>query len=112
MSLLLDALRRAEEARRAKEASTNAPQADSIHVAPEPVHKHPPPASPSSELATKTCLIFLMRSTPLSKRRRYQRVTRCEHGEMRVSTFAIVSASCDPMESKVESLSSCCWQFS
>ncbi|MBC7625606.1 MAG: hypothetical protein H7232_19785, partial [Aeromicrobium sp.] len=51
MSLLLDALRRAEEARRAKEASTNATQADPVFVASGPSHIHPPPASPSRELA-------------------------------------------------------------
>ena len=51
MSLLLDALRHAEESRRAKEASTNSTQADSVLAAPEPLHIHPPPASPSRELA-------------------------------------------------------------
>ena len=51
MSLLLDALRHAEEARRAKEASTNATQAGGNFVAPEPVRLQPPPAPPARELA-------------------------------------------------------------
>ena len=51
MSLLLDALRRAEEARRAKEASTSATQVDPVFVASGSLHIHPTQASPSRELA-------------------------------------------------------------
>ncbi len=51
MSLLLDALRRAEEARRAKEADNNAAQADSNVSAASAARAKPLPASPASELA-------------------------------------------------------------
>ena len=51
MSLLLDALRRAEEARRAKEADNNAAQTDSNVSAASAARAKPLPASPERELA-------------------------------------------------------------
>lgn len=51
MSLLLDALRRAEEARRAKEADNNAVQTDSNVSAASAARAKPLPESPARELA-------------------------------------------------------------
>ena len=51
MSLLLDALRRAEEARRAKEADSNALPTDGTATAREAARAPPKPAAPPRALA-------------------------------------------------------------
>ena len=65
MSLLLDALRRAEEARRAKEVGSSAVQADSTATAGKSAPTRPVPGSPARELAIEDVALTAPKESPL-----------------------------------------------